>query len=254
MIYEIKNPKYFTTAIKEENQVGDQFKIFSPEEGEKTMAIAELRKCDSRYCLYFVKKIRKNATLQSGFRLEKIQPKSAVKAAEAKEAAPAPSGKKWIGVGFGAPLPSMFRAEFGFQNLKGSDYDIGINLGMLPSSLGGINLSGQTLGINGQYRVTNYVLFWNVIPKFVAEAGVIKADLDLSGITKRSGDTNSVTAPYGLAAVFLSQQFESFYVDVGIGYSLNLIETPQKAPSGNEVSTPFAGSISLLMFNLGYKF
>lgn len=257
MIYEMKDPMRFTTVVKEGHQVGDQFKIFSPDEGDKVMAIGQLQSCDAKYCTYYVKKIRKGVVLQSGFKLQKATPAGVKPAAPKDEKAaeaPTPSGRKYIGLTFGAPLPSMFRAEFGLQNLRGSNYDLGFNLGMLPSSLGGIGLSGQTLGVNGQYRVQDYVLFWNVVPKFMAEVGVIKADLDLSGITKKSGDTNSVTAPYGLAAVFLSQQFKNFFVDLGIGYSLNLIETPQVAPSKNEVSTPFAGSISLLLLNVSWMF
>lgn len=261
MIYEIKDPMNFTTVVKEGNKIGDQFKIYSPDEGDKVMAIGQLKSCDPQYCLYVVRKIRKGVVLQSGFKLEKATPvaKKIVSSGEQTSSekvveTSASSGKKWVGLTFGAPLPSMLRAEFGLQNLRGSNYDLGINLGMLPASLGGIDLSGQTLGVNAQYRVQDYVLFWNVIPKFMAEVGVIKADLDLSGITKKSGDTNSVTAPYGLAAFFLSQQFQSFFIDLGVGYSLNLIETPQVAPSKNEVSTPFAGSISLLMINASWMF
>lgn len=257
MIYEIKNPKYFTTVVKDGHNPGDQFKVFSPEEENKPMAIAELRKCDDKFCLYFVKKIRKNTVLQSGYRLEKaIVKKTGASQTQTTEASAEskPSGRKWVGLSYGVPLPNVIRADFGMQNIKGSNYDIGVGLGMLPASLGGIDLSGQTLGVSGQLRVPDYRLFWNVIPKFIAEIGLIKGDLDLSSITKRSGDVNSITAFYGMAGAALSQQFDNFSVDLGIAYSVNTIESPQKAPSGNEVSAPFAGSVSLLMLNGSWIF
>lgn len=259
MIYEMKDPMHFTTVVKDGNKAGDQFKVFSPDEGDKVMAIAQLQSCDAKDCTYVVKKIRKGVVLQSGFKLQKAtpvlkKPTDDQKSQEQVAQASTPSGKKWVGITFGAPLPSMFRAEFGLQNLRGSNYDIAASLGMLPASLGGIDLKGQTLGVSAQYRMSDYVLFWKVVPKFSAEIGLIKADLDLSGITKKAGDTNSITSFYGLAAVYLSQQFENFFIDLGIGYSVNTIESPQVAPSKNEVSTPFAGSISLLMINASWMF
>ncbi|GEM_PF-4521631 len=256
MIYEVKGPTYFTTVVKDGNEVGDQFKVMSPEDDNKAMAIAELRKCDDKYCLYFVKKIRKNTSLQSGYKLKKAVAKKVTPTDGKTEVAVenTVSGKKWVGVTYGAPLPNVFRLDMGLQNLRGSNYDIGLNLGMLPASLGGIDLKGQTLGLNTQYRLTDYVLFWKIIPKFIAEVGVIKADIDLSGVTKRANDVNSITAMYGMVAVALSQQFDSLFIDLGIGYSVNTIESPQVAPSKNEVSTPFGGSASLLMINASWMF
>ena len=257
VIDEIKSTSYFTTAPSSENSVGDQFKVYDPDDA-RPMAVAELKKCSPQACTYFVKKIRRGVYLESGFRLEK----AIVKIKEVKKIdpeipevpTPISNNKKWIGISYGAPLQNTTRLDFGFQNIAASRIDLGVSVGKLPGSLSGIDIEGHSLSVNAQYRFVNNILFWKVIPKITAELGMIKADLDLSSVTKIAGDTNSITNAYGLIGLSLSQQFEKVYIDIGAALSYNTLENPQVAPSGNRVSIPFADSVALLVLSLGYLF
>lgn len=245
VVSEVKNSRYFTTSAGIEYEIGKVYKVFSSE-NSKAFAYAELRKCNDKVCLFFVKKIKKNTEIKTGDLIEKYEvPEEETKIAR---------GKRWASLGWGAPLPMVIRIEFGFQNIAGSDLDLGINLGQLPGSLNHIDLKGQTIGLTAQYRVPQYNIFWDVFPKFIAEVGMIKGEIDISPISKVSEDKNDISEPYALVGFMLSKQFKFSFIDLGVGYSYNTLKSPQQGPSGARVSTSFAGTVPLFMLSGGFIF